>query len=70
MRCLAKDPSGRLQSASELKVALAAAAIKRAAQQPSIAVLPFVNMSRDADDEYFSDDLPGEILAVPAHIPG
>jgi serine/threonine-protein kinase len=38
-------------------------------QQPSIAVLPFANMSRDADDEYFSDGLAEEILNVLAHIP-
>ena len=37
---------------------------------PSIAVLPFANMSRDADDEYFSDGLAEEILNLLAKIPG
>ena len=36
----------------------------------SIAVLPFANMSRDADDEYFSDGLAEEILNLLAKIPG
>jgi TolB-like protein len=37
---------------------------------PSIAVLPFVNRSRDEDDEYFSDGLADELLNVLAKIRG
>ena len=37
---------------------------------PSVAVLPFVNMSDDAANEYFSDGLSEEILNALAHIPG
>jgi TolB-like protein len=37
--------------------------------QPAIAVLPFVNMSADADNEYFSDGVSEEILNVLARIP-
>jgi TolB-like protein len=33
-------------------------------------VLPFANMSRNQDDEYFSDGLSEEIINVLAHIPG
>jgi TolB-like protein/Flp pilus assembly protein TadD len=36
----------------------------------SIAVLPFVNMSGDKDNEYFSDGISEEILNVLAQIPG
>src|ERR1700681_4189112 len=43
---------------------------KPAAQQPSIAVLPFANMSRDADDEYFSDGLAEEILNALTQVAG
>jgi serine/threonine-protein kinase len=32
-------------------------------------VLPFANMSRDADDEYFSDGLAEEIINLLAHVP-
>jgi serine/threonine-protein kinase len=41
-----------------------------AREAPSIAVLPFVNRSRDADDEYFSDGLADELLNVLAKIRG
>ena len=37
---------------------------------PSIAVLPFVNMSRDEDNEYFADGLSEELLNVLARIRG
>ena len=40
-----------------------------AAQGKSIAVLPFVNMSADKDNEYFSDGISEEILNVLARIP-
>jgi len=36
----------------------------------SIAVLPFVNMSADADNEYFSDGISEELLNVLVRVPG
>jgi TolB-like protein len=39
------------------------------APAPSIAVLPFVNMSSDPDNEYFSEGVAEEILNVLARIP-
>ena len=38
-------------------------------EKPSIAVLPFVNMSDDRDNEYFSDGLSEELLNLLAKIP-
>ena len=42
----------------------------RRREAPSIAVLPFVNRSRDEADEYFSDGLADELLNVLAKIRG
>ncbi|HEV2039572.1 MAG TPA: TIR domain-containing protein [Casimicrobiaceae bacterium] len=39
-------------------------------EPPSIAVLPFVNMSRDEENEYFADGLAEELLNVLAKIRG
>jgi TolB-like protein/Tfp pilus assembly protein PilF len=39
-------------------------------ESPSIAVLPFVNMSRDEENEYFADGLSEELLNVLAKIRG
>jgi eukaryotic-like serine/threonine-protein kinase len=70
MRCLRKAPAARFQTMSELRAALEQVNAARADETPSIAVLPFANMSRDPDDEYFSDGLAEEILNLLARIPG
>ena len=41
-----------------------------AAEAASIAVLPFVNMSSDAEQEYFSDGITEELLNTLAKVPG
>ena len=69
-RCLAKNSGDRFQSMTEVRVALEQIRGKPAGQQPSIAVLPFANMSRNTDDEYFSDGLAEEIINFMAQIPG
>jgi TolB-like protein len=38
--------------------------------KPSIAVLPFANLSSAPDDEYFSDGLADEIISALAKVPG
>ena len=73
-RCLEKNPADRYKRMSELKVDLVKATAKKAAAsseepQPSIAVLPFVNMSGDKEQEYFSDGLAEEIINALTKIP-
>ena len=72
MRCLEKQAARRFQSMAELREALgkAAQAGTSVQQQPSIAVLPFANMSRDADEEYFSDGLAEEIINALTQVSG
>jgi serine/threonine protein kinase/tetratricopeptide (TPR) repeat protein len=78
-RCLEKSPGDRPQTALDvsnelrsLRRTLERGAIAASAPQSvaSIAVLPFVNRSRDAEDEYFSDGLADELLNVLAKIRG
>jgi serine/threonine-protein kinase len=73
MRCLAKPPDKRFQTIGEVKAALQQLRSKPAEvgqALPSIAVLPFANMSQNADDEYFSDGLAEEIINALAQVPG
>ncbi|HUC30735.1 MAG TPA: tetratricopeptide repeat protein, partial [Candidatus Acidoferrum sp.] len=70
MRCLRKTPAERFQSAAEIMTALESISAKHTEYQPTVAVLPFANMSRDPDDEYFSDGLAEEILNALSHISG
>lgn len=76
MRCLEKAPENRYATCADL-----AAELKRcqadgvspslaAAEQPSVAVLPFTNMSADPENEYFSDGLTEELINVLAKNPG
>ena len=73
-RCLEKDRDRRIQAARDV-----AAALNSIAQQPSssgtrsvapsIAVLPFTNMSADKEQDYFSDGLAEEIIHLLAQVP-
>ncbi len=82
-RCLEKNPRARYQSAHEVHAALDSLrreAVSGAAQAaipapfaeatPSIAVLPFLNLSPDPENEYFADGLSEELLNVLAKIRG
>jgi serine/threonine-protein kinase len=73
-RCLEKSQERRFQTMGELLAALddasGAQASKPYDRQPSIAVLPFENMSADKESGYFSDGLAEEIINALAHVPG
>jgi eukaryotic-like serine/threonine-protein kinase len=69
-RCLAKEPRARFQSMADVIVALEQiSVVQGSTQHPSIAVLPFTNMSRDPDDDYFSDGLAEELITLLGHVP-
>ena len=69
-RCLRKSAAERFQTMTEVRTALEQATTKPVEKRPSIAVLPFANMSADKENEYFSDGLAEEILNLLAKIPG
>ena len=70
MRCLAKKPADRYQTMAEVSRALEDASLTPAMRPPSIAVLPFANLSGDKENEYFSDGLAEEIINELTRIPG
>jgi TolB-like protein/predicted Zn-dependent protease len=55
---------------SKVSTTLEADADAQQAEDKSIAVMPFVNMSADADNEYFSDGLSEELLNLLAKVDG
>jgi eukaryotic-like serine/threonine-protein kinase len=69
MRCLRKPPANRYQAMAEVRSALEQVSMGTHEPQPSIAVLPFANMSADRENEYFSDGLAEEIINLLARIP-
>ena len=68
--CLRKDPASRFQSIEEVTHALKQVPIERPETQPSIAVLPFSNLSGQPDNDYFSAGLTEEIINALTQIPG
>jgi len=80
--CLRKLPAERFQSMAQVREALLAASSSTSTphvtqavpapveRMPSIAVLPFANMSRDGEDEYFSDGLAEEIISALTQVAG
>jgi len=71
-RCLEKTAAARFSSMTELRAALERCGRRDAAdaEGPSIAVLPFTNLSSDPDGDFFSDGLAEEILNALAHLDG
>ena len=71
VRALAKAPPDRFATVAEFAAALLAPATPPpAATSPSVAVLPFANMSPDPEDEYFADGITEEIINALAQLPG
>ena len=71
-RCLEKQPDRRFATMAEVRKALdlLATPAPPEAARPSIAVLPFANLSADPENEYFGDGLAEEILNALARVPG
>jgi TolB-like protein len=74
-RCLDKKPDARFQTSQDLAFALRSALkddsgpiAHVAAEEKSIVVLPFDNLSPDPDQEYFADGLTEEIISDLAKI--
>jgi serine/threonine protein kinase/Tfp pilus assembly protein PilF len=70
-RCLRKDPAQRFQTMLDVKQSLAEAVLPMARKEEaaSIAVLPFLNLSADKENEYFSDGLAEEIINALTKVP-
>jgi len=83
-RCLEKSPEQRFQSARDLAFALRSVSAsappvrsetirgkpRRVDDRPSIAVLPFANLSADPEQEYFCDGMAEEIINALAQVQG
>jgi serine/threonine-protein kinase len=73
-RCVAADPRERFQTMAEVRAVLEHASTawtpSARAHKPSIAVLPFANLSADKDNEYFGDGLAEEVINALAQAPG
>jgi len=79
MKALSKDAGERQQSMRDVRDALESLRARSrpggakggpGGREPSIAVLPFVNMSADPENEYFSDGLAEELINALAGLKG
>ena len=73
LTAMARDPNERFPSMERFVHALSAPPPSWGAGpgfDPSIAVLPFANMSPDSENEYFGDGMAEEIIIALAQVPG
>ena len=69
-RCLCKSVAARFATIRDVSDAIRRAGEEPEESPPSIAVLPFANLSADPEQEYFSDGLADEIISRLARIRG
>ena len=62
LRALEKSPADRFPSMAAFVEALVGL-LGSSDQSPSVAVLPFVNLSADPDNEYFADGITEDVIA-------
>jgi len=62
-RSLAREPGDRFASAGALADAIAQPATYEAPRTNAVAVLPFLNLSADPENEYFADGITEDIIA-------
>jgi serine/threonine protein kinase/cytochrome c-type biogenesis protein CcmH/NrfG len=74
-RATEREPANRFATADQLLAALSSAIAAPSGRldvddTPSVAVLPFANLSANADDEYFSDGMTDEVMNTLSHLQG
>src|SRR5207237_1207938 len=73
-RCLEKEPDLRYQSAADIQVALErigeSVLQKPTNGRPSVAVLPFIDMRPEKDQDYFCEGLAEELINALANVEG